>query len=412
MGGDRETRDDVPAAGAPRRLKPRAAAADTRHVDRWVAAARGVRPTRLRGSLAVTGGRHLRVSVVLAAAAICGALALGAASAGTTDDVRSDADWILTAQLPDGAIAHYVDKQAVWPYLANFAASGLARATKTTGDRRYADAAWSWLSWYQAHQDANGYVTDYTIAEGLTTSTGDMDSTDAYAGTFLVAARDAWKVTGDKTRLAGLRAGVAAAVRAIESTQDADGLTWAKPTWRVKYAMDQAETYAGLRAAVDLAKALGDSALSSRASSDASKLKSGFAKLWNSTTGAYDWALHENGARQTTNWNVFYPDALQQVWPVAFGLVTGSRATALVNRFALEQPLWDQPAATALFSGGLEPVGYWPVAGWAFDRVGQSARAQQAAANIRAGALAASRLWPFTTATAGQLIVLAGGGPS
>jgi hypothetical protein len=176
--------------------------------------------------------------------------------------------------------------------------------------------------------------------------------------------------------------------------------------------MDQAETYAGLRAAVDIAKALGDSALSSRASSDASKLKTGFAKLWNSTTGSYDWAVHENGAHQTTDWRVFYPDALQQVWPVAFGLVTGTRATALVNRFAQQQPLWDRPAATALFDSGPQAVGYWPVAGWAFSRVGQSTRALQAAANIRAGALASSLLWPFTTASAGQLTLLETGGPS
>jgi len=239
-----------------------------------------------------------------------------------------------------------------------------------------------------------------------------MDSTDAYAGTFLLAARDTWKVTGDKTRLASLHAGVAAAVHAIESTQDADGLTWAKPSWHVKYAMDEAETYGGLNAAVEIAKALGDSALATRASSDASRLKNGFAKLWNPSTAAYDWALHESGARQPTNWSILYPDALQEVWPVAFGLVTGTRASALVNRFAQTQPLWDRPAATALFDSGPQTVGYWPVAGWAFDRVGQSARASQAAANIRAAALAQSRLWPFTTASSGQLVLLEAGGPS
>jgi hypothetical protein len=355
---------------------------------------------------------HRRLAACVVAAAALAVFGLGAAAAGTTDDVRADGDWIGTAQLADGAIAHYVDQQAVWPYLSNFAAMGLARATKTTGDTRYAADAWNWLSWYQAHQDANGYATDYTIVGGVPVSTGDMDSTDAYAGTFLLAARDTWKATGDTARLATIHAGITAAVYAIESTQDADGLTWAKPSWHVKYAMDEAETYAGLRAAIDLAKVLGDSALASRASTDASRLKNGFAKLWDSATGAYDWALHADGARQTTNWKVLYPDALQQLWPVAFGLVTGSRASALVTRFAQEQPLWDQPAATALFDSGPQPVGYWPVAGWAFDRVGKSARAAQAAASIRSAALAVARAWPFTTASAGQLIVLETGGPS
>ena len=78
----------------------------------------------------------------------------------------TDADWILKSQLPDGAIANYVDRQAVWPYLSNFAAMGLARATGVTGDRKYLNAAWSWLAWYQAHQDAQGFVTDYTVVNG------------------------------------------------------------------------------------------------------------------------------------------------------------------------------------------------------------------------------------------------------
>ena len=131
---------------------------------------------------------------------------------------RAEADWVLSAQLPDGAIAHYTDRIVVWPYLAGFGAMGLARAHEVTGDRKYVDAAWRWLSWYQAHEDANGFVTDYVVENGVLRSTGDMDSTDSYTGMFLLAARRTWKVTGDRTRLAGLRAGIGGAVRAIEAT--------------------------------------------------------------------------------------------------------------------------------------------------------------------------------------------------
>ena len=122
--------------------------------------------------------------------------------------MRADADWLLQAQLPDGAIGHYVDRVKIWPYLANEAATGLAQATKVTGDTKYVSAVWSWLKWYQAHEDVNGFVTDYTVSGGVETSTGDMDSTDAYAGTFLMAARKVWKVSGDTATL----------VKGIEST--------------------------------------------------------------------------------------------------------------------------------------------------------------------------------------------------
>jgi hypothetical protein len=339
-------------------------------------------------------------------------LPFSAGSAATTltstqiDAARSDADWLLSAQLPDGAITHYAPSDIVWPYLAGFAALGLVRATEVTGDPKYLEATWRWLSWYQAHQDANGFVTDYVVENGVLRSTGDMDSTDSYAGMFLLGARKAWAVSGDTARLAGLRAGIEGAVRAIEATQDVDGLTWAKPAWRVKYAMDQSEAYAGLRAAAELAGVLGDSALATRARDDADRLQMGFESLWNPTTGAYDWAKHENGARQPTDWSILYPDALQQAWPVGFGLVSGPRSTELMARFDAAQPNWDRPGAMAVNASGPAPVEYWTVAGWAFARIGQPARAALAGDRMRAAAMAVDRAWPFHTGIAGSLVTL------
>ena len=54
----------------------------------------------------------------------------------------------------------------------------------------------------------------------------------------------------------GFSAGIARALGAIEATQDADGLTWAKPGYPVKYLVDQSETYAGLVAAGELGRML------------------------------------------------------------------------------------------------------------------------------------------------------------
>jgi hypothetical protein len=345
-----------------------------------------------------------RSPLALTAATAALALSLTAAPARGYDTaaVRADADWTLTAQFSDGAIANYIDRQAVWPYLGNYASLGLTRARQVTGDRRYSDAAWKWLLWYQSHQDASGYVTDYVVKNGVLVSTGDMDSTDAYAGTFLLAVRDAWRVTGDVVQLRKLRTGISNAVGAIESTQDADGLTWAKPTWHVKYLMDQAETYGGLRAAVELAVVLGDVSLSAGADADSGRMKTGFAGLWNASTGAYDWAVHSDGTRQATTWSILYPDALEEVWPVAFGLSEGTTASTLVQTFAQMQPSWAIPALS----------GYWPVAGWAFARTGDAATADAASASIRSAALAANRAWPFTTGNAGQLVVLETGGPT
>jgi hypothetical protein len=349
----------------------------------------------------------------IASIAIVSAFLLFAAGASATADppgadVRADAAWITQAQLADGAIATQVDRKRIWPYLGNFAASGLAQASVLTGDPAPVQAAWRWLRWYQAHQDARGFVTDYRVVHGREVSTGDMDSTDAYAGTFLLAVRAAWEATRDRLALTSVWPGVARAVRAIRATQDRDGLTWAKPTWHVKYLMDQSEAYAGLRAAAALARVLGARDTHARAARAATRLKHGVERTWNARTQSYDWAVHANGARQQTDWKVLYPDALEQLWAVAFGLVGDERARALTDRFALEQPNWDDPTATARFSFGRRSVGYWAPAAWAFARVGDVERSRSAAARIRAAAVASGRVWPFTPADAGQLIVLAG----
>lgn len=371
------------------------------------------------GSEELTLPRLLRltaVAVVLATiqavAAVPAIPAAGAAGTASTPEIRAEADWVTEAILADGAIAHYPDRVKVRPYLSHFAAIGLVHASQVAGEPRYLDAAWRWLTWYQGHMDSAGYVTDYDMVSGRLVSTGDMDSTDSYAAMFLVALYNAHRATGDASRTAALSNGVAKAIGAILSTQQPDGLTWAKPAYRAKYLMDQAETYAGLRAGAWLAaNALADSGLANRATAAADGLKAGIDALWNAGTGSFDWTVHENGVRVPTNWANLYPDALSQVWAVAFGLVDSdsARAKAILARFDTTHPQWDQPAAVDQFDSGAHPVEYWPVAGWAFARTGNQARADVAADRITAGARAAGRSWPFHPMAAGQLIFLRAG---
>jgi hypothetical protein len=171
--------------------------------------------------------------------------------------------------------------------------------------------------------------------------------------------------------------------------------------------MDQAETYAGLVAAGDLATALGNSALATRARGDAARMQAGVAALWNTVSLAYDWAVHDNGAHVANQWQVLYSDSLQQAWAVAFGVAETQRSSGLLSSFFAAQPNWALPAATALFDNGTQQqVGYWPVAGLAFRNVGMTTVSANAAGTIRSAAITANRAWPFTTGNAGQLILL------
>ena len=330
------------------------------------------------------------VGVVVAPAAGAGAAATATAQSAARShaSLLQDAAWIEQTAGADGAIATNPDQRLVWPYLANFAAMGLARAA-AVGDRRAANTAWRWLAWYQAHEDAHGYVDDYARVGLVLRSKGTMDSTDAYAGTYLLAVESVFQATADRTQLISLRPGIEGAIRAIESTQDVDGLTWAKPSWHVKYLMDQAETYAGLVAAENIGAALHAPNLVQRTARDARRMHAGFAKLWNPSVGAYDWAVHGNGAHAVTNWNVLYPDAMQQVWAVAFGLADGARAPQLLATLNRRQPEWASPTATADINSANAQVGYWAAATWALRRVGLSATGP--VRSIRDAALSAHR---------------------
>lgn len=320
--------------------------------------------------------------------------------------VRADADWLMQAVGPDGGIGTWIDRAWLVPYRSNFAAMGLARATLITGDARYAAASWRWLEWYANHMDARGFVTDYQWVGGGWRSTGDMDSTDAYATTFLLAAWEAVRATGDLTRLSGLRAALHRALDALNATATGDGLHFAKPTYPIKYLMDEAENYAGLLAAAELGTLLGDSALQSRARGDAVRLKTAI-KTFKHPSAGYHWALDAwNRPAAVLNWDELYASAVAQAWAIAFGLIEGAEARDLFLRFEAAQPDWDDPFAMTRYPWGPGKVDYWPVVALAAKRAGFASRAAQGAASIRNAALSVNRYWPYTTAEAGEMIMV------
>jgi hypothetical protein len=357
------------------------------------------------------GGRSwLAPRIGVLAAVLVGGLAVGALpGAAAVGDPRDEADWILRAQLPDGALASHADRTFVDPYLGSFAAAGLAAATRATGNGSYAEAGWRFVEWYAGHMDANGYVTDERVVGDQLVSTGDADSTDAYAGVFLLAVEAVNTSAPDRARLIALAPALRRAVGAIRSTQRSDGLTGAKPTWMVAYLMNQAEAFAGLMAASRLAPAVGDDALARDALASARAVQRGVDRLWNDATGSFDWAVHPDGVRQTTSWAQLYPDAVSQVWAVRYGLVTGGRARVVLTRFLQAHPHAHDPQATDLVDGAAAPTGYWPGLATALRLVDPSAPARYLQGTA-AVAAASARAWPYSVQTAADMIRLATGG--
>jgi hypothetical protein len=322
--------------------------------------------------------------------------------------IASLANWLITAQRPDGAILDYPGGNFISAYDGSYAAMGLASAYKLTAAPADASAAWAWLHWYSSHELPNGVVDDRTVGpDGTETDTGSVDSTDATAGLFLSAAYLTFHYTNDKTQLAQISSGITGALAAIDLTRDSDGLTWATPGYHVKYLMDQAETYDGLRHASDLFAALNLHSQQTTAQQQASAMFAGIQTLWDPATGAFDWAKTDTGALQKTNWQTLYPDSAEQVWAVTYGLTTPVERTAIMTKFRTAQPNWDNPTASAQFmlNGNLvtQPVGYWPLGGLAFQQLGDSATLVVSSDAITSAAAATNYAWPYDTAEAGQL---------
>src|SRR4029077_20276127 len=108
------------------------------------------------------------------------------------------------------------DPSGVSPLPGAYGALGLASAPRISGDARYAAAAWRWAEWYGGAMDANGYITESTVADSPAGTQlvwpGGYDSPDAYAGMFLVAVDATYTAAPDAARLRALAPKVALAV--------------------------------------------------------------------------------------------------------------------------------------------------------------------------------------------------------
>jgi hypothetical protein len=246
-----------------------------------------------------------------------------------------------------GAVA--VDTVRVVPYFANHSALALLAAHARAG-RNVEDVkrAARWLGFYAARQSpTTGYITDYrgSRSRGAFYSTGQFDSVDAYASTLLqLAQRYRAEVSGlalDERRELEtllspmvLRHAATLALKAIESVTDADGLTWAKPDYKVKFLLDNVEVYGGLRAGEAFFAETGAGAEAAAARQQARTLERALDRFWQPERQRFAWAILEDGARQD-GFTESYPHALANLAGLAWiSGESGALWRALKQQFA------------------------------------------------------------------------------
>jgi hypothetical protein len=320
-------------------------------------------------------------------------------------DVSAELDYLRDAQLPSGAFRIRPNSNEVIPYWGNYATIGLGALAQRVPEA--ATMGWKSLTWYAAHQNpTTGYVDDYVVQGSRETSTGTYDSTDSYAATFLTAVESMYNGTTCRTCVEKLLPALTLSIKAIESTQDSDGLTWAKPEGRVKYLLDQAEVAAGLRSAKRLAVLVGDNAFATRITGIQQRHDVGLrtmtgdgqSVLWAiaaSPTVASLFALPSE--RAVVDDAILYPDSLAKVALPALvpDLVFVDRLAA--QSYVTRWPRWTQDP---------QVWGFPVLVAWALHNSGEQPAAQSGIAAFHALLVDGYRGSALTVGHIGQLLVL------
>ncbi len=263
-----------------------------------------------------------------------------AASGSYANDLHATSNWLATQFAPSGALLY--STQRINPYYSNLAAIGLLKDPD-----RYVQVE-NWMRWYIGHLNrtdkwnVGGTMYDYNIVNGQEVSSGDADSTDSYAATFLSLAY-AYYSTGNPAAQSYVRsiAGDLDLIgQALAKTQQSDGLTWAKPDYQIKYLMDNAEVFRGLADAATLFGSMGDAGKQNYYGGLATKCQNGVWSMWLGNK----WAIYKDGIGRLAapNMATWYPDASAQLFPVLYGVVSGSdsRAQAAYAYFNRAWPAW------------------------------------------------------------------------
>jgi hypothetical protein len=163
-----------------------------------------------------------------------------------------------------------------------------------------------------------GTIYDFRVSKkGRLVPTGNYDSVDGYAGSFLHLLRLYYERTGDKTLLVKYWSKIEDIVYLIAYLQDKDGLTRATAKLQAKYLMDNAESYAGVSAFLKLSEALGKGKNQYYEDVRAA-LRTGIQEnFYDAKRCNYYWALMGE-ERFISNWTVLYPDAYAHVLLFAY----------------------------------------------------------------------------------------------
>jgi len=297
--------------------------------------------------------------------------------------------FLLSLQDENGIIAQTPKHLLSIPYFSNLAAIALL------GDPRGHLPVRRYMDWYIAHlnrpdkYNLSGTMYDWKKVDGEWVATYSYDSADSYAATFLSLALHYSRETQDfawaKENLESLLevAGV------LLELQDSDGLIWAKPRYYVKFLMDNAENYRGLRDAAELMRYVEREDLAGVFDTAAGRVAIGIERhLWLPDRQVYAWALYGRWWARAPQ-EKWYPDTVSQIYPVIFGVIKpdSPRAASLYSYLNSRYPAWS--------TGQFDDDFPWTVVSFMAALMQDDARAAEHLNHVHAENTARNRSYPW-----------------
>ncbi|RZD14799.1 MAG: hypothetical protein EVJ47_00490 [Candidatus Acidulodesulfobacterium ferriphilum] len=230
---------------------------------------------------------------------------------------------------------YYID-----PYTDNVIALYFLKKNKNTGIIK------DYILWYFKHLNypdkfgLTGTMYDYIISKSgcIERPANTYDSADSYAATYIMAVYKYYKKTKDIKMLKYISSKLKDVAYIIPYLQTSNnGLIKALPDKDEEYLMDNCEDYGGVKAYLGLLEITGEK--SGKEFNYYEKLKKSIKaaiikNLYNRRRNNFDWAIIK-GRKRYSNWLVYYPDALAQLFPILYGITDQSTVSAkfLWNKF-------------------------------------------------------------------------------
>ena len=314
-------------------------------------------------------------------------------------NINAASGWLASTSNPrvtlaDGALVDGADSTRIMPYFSNLGVMGFTeKPTYYPNVKNWMEWYWNNVSWPDKF-GIYGSINDFDVgSNGAETPVPDPDaqgnhhpdSTDSYAGTFLSLAY-AYYNTGDSAARSYITSiqppnsnRLDYVGEVVVHTKQSNGLTWARPDYNIEYLMDNCEAYRGLRDLANLYTAYGLTTQASFYNTHADQMLNGIqTALWNSANNDYYWYTTDSGSSGSVNWNVFYPDSVSQLFPIAFGVIqpTDQRAKDIWSTF---QSHW-QNQWTTLSTGDQYP---WVIIGYVAALMGDTTDANTFINNLQ-----------------------------